>query len=147
MFVSLCKLHQQQKSVTSHSKKPVTNPIKANYFLAHVQVDLIDFCNLPCKCQSKHNWVLHVVDHFSKYSWMLTLKNKQTEEVAVTLTNLFWLFGFPSILHSDNGKEFKSKTMSELCRKHQIKQVHGASQTPSTQGLVKEIIAQSKRTF
>ena len=78
---------------------------------------------------------------------LFALKNKQTEEVAVTLTNLFWLFGFPSILHSDNGKKFKSKTMSKLCRKHQIKQVHGASQTPSTQGLVKEIIAQSKRTF
>ena len=67
---------------------------------------------------------------------MFALKNKQTEEVAVTLTNLFWLFGFPSILHSDNGKEFKSKTVSELCRKHQIKQVHGAPRTPSTQGLV-----------
>ena len=76
------------------------------------------------------------MDHFSKYSWMFALKNKQTKEVAVTLTNLFWLFGFPSILHSDNGKEFKSKTMSELCRKHQIKQVHGAPRTPSTQGLV-----------
>lgn len=60
---------------------------------------------------------------------MFALKRKQTEEVAVTLANLFWLFGFPSILHSDNGKEFKSK-------KHKIKQVHGAPRTPSTQGLV-----------
>ena len=89
-------------------------------------MDLIDFRNLPCECQSSHNWVLHVVDHFSKYSWMFALKSKQTEEVAVTLTNLFWLFGFLSILHSDNGNEFKSKIMSELCRKHKIKQVHGA---------------------
>ena len=46
------------------------------------------------------------------------------------------MFGFPSVLHSDNGKEFKSKTMSELCGKHNIKQVHGAPRTPSTQGLV-----------
>ena len=136
LFVSLCKLHQQQKSVTNHWKKPITNPIRANQFLAHVQMDLIDFRNLPCECQSRHNWALHIVDHFSKYSWMFALKRKQTEEVAVTLANLFWLFGFPSILHSDNGKEFKSKTMSELCRKHKIKQVHGAPRTPSTQGLV-----------
>ena len=28
------------------------------------------------------------------------------------------------------------KTVSELCRKHKMKQVHGAPQTPSTQGLV-----------
>ena len=46
------------------------------------------------------------------------------------------MFGFPSVLHSDNAKEFKSKTMSELCGKHNIKQVHGAPRTPSTQGLV-----------
>ena len=42
LFVSLCKLHQQQKSVTNHLKKTVTNPIKAN-FLSHVEIDLIDF--------------------------------------------------------------------------------------------------------
>ena len=98
MFVSLCKLHQQQKSVTNYLKKPITNPIKANQFLAHVQVDLIDFRNLPCECHSKHNWVLHVVDHFSKYSWMFALKTKQTEEVAVTLTNLAVCFSINTAL-------------------------------------------------
>ena len=136
LFISLCKLHQQQKSVTDHCKKAITKPIKANQFLAHVQIDLIDFHNLACECQPTHNWVLHVVDHFSKYSWMFPLKTKQTEEIAAALTNLFWMFGFPSVLHSDNGREFKSKTMSELCKKHKIKQVHGAPRTPSTQGLV-----------
>ena len=37
LFVSLHKLHQKQKSVTNHyCKKPITSPIKANHFLAHV---------------------------------------------------------------------------------------------------------------
>ena len=49
---------------------------------------------------------------------------------------LFWMFGFPSKLHSDNGREFKSKTMTEMCEKHNIKQVFGAPRTPTTQGLV-----------
>ena len=126
LFVSLCKLHQEQKSVTNHCKK----------FLGHVEMDLIDFRNLPCECHLRHLWVLHVVDHYTKFSWLFALKTKQTEEVAGVLTNLFWMFGFPSVLHSDNGKEFKSKTMSELCGKHKIKQVHGAPRMPSTQGLV-----------
>ena len=136
LFVSLCKLHQEQKSVTNHCKKPILTPIKANQFLGHVEMDLIDFRNLPCECHLRHLWVLHVVDHYTKFSWLFALKRKQTEEVAGALTNLFWMFGFPSVLHSDNGKEFKSKTMSELCGKHNIKQVHGAPRTPSTQGLV-----------
>lgn len=65
-----------------------------------------------------NNWVLHAIDHFSKYSWIFPLKSKETNEVATALENLFWMFGFPSQLHSDNGREFKSKTMTELCEKH-----------------------------
>lgn len=53
MFVSLCKLHQQQKSVTNHTKKaitnPITNPITTRKFLEHAEIDLIDFRNLPCE--------------------------------------------------------------------------------------------------
>ena len=43
LFVGLCHLHQQQKSVTDHLKWPITKPIHASNFLAHVQLDLIDF--------------------------------------------------------------------------------------------------------
>ena len=46
------------------------------------------------------------------------------------------MFGFPSKLLSDNRREFKSKTMTEMCEKHNIKQVFGAPRAPTTQGLV-----------
>ena len=117
--------------MTNHSKKPITSPIKENHFLAHVQVDLVDFRNLPCECQSRLKWgILHIniMDHFSNYySWLLALKNKLTEEAAQALTSL-WMFGFLSILHSDNGREFKSniKTMGKLCKNHKIRKVHSA---------------------
>ena len=96
----------------------------------------MDFRKVPCNCSKNHNWVLHVEDHFSKYSWLSPLKHKETKEVAQALESLFWMFGFPTTLHSDNGKEFKSKVMSEFCAKHKIKQVHGAPRNPSTKGLV-----------
>ena len=122
--------------MTNHTKTAITNPITTGKFLEHVEIDLIDFRNLPCKCNSTHNWVLHVIDHFSKYSWLFPLKSKETNEVATTLENLSWMFGFPSKLLSDNGREFKSKTMTELCEEQNIKQVFGAPRTPTTQGLV-----------
>ena len=137
LFTSLCPLHAQQKSITDHQKRPVTNPIHAETFLSHVQVDLIDFRNLKCSCDNKsHQWVLHITDHHTKYSWLYALHNKTAEEVLEKLEALFWDFGFPQTLHTDNGKEFKNKLMQEFCQKHGIKQAHGAPRTRQTQGLV-----------
>ena len=116
LFVSLCTLHQSQRSVTSYMKKPVIKPIAADSFLKHVQIDLTDFRNLPCSCTSSHKWVLHINDHYSKYSWLIPLKSKTCEEVVQALQNVFLMFGLPHTLHSDNGKEFTGKKNERLLR-------------------------------
>ena len=143
LFVSLCTLHQSQRSVTSFMKKPVIKPIAADSFLKHVEIDLTDFRNLPCSCSSSHKWVLHINDHYSKYSWLIPLKSKTCEEVVQALQNVFFMFGFPHTLHSDNGKEFTGQKMKDFCKTNSITQVHGASRTPTTQGLVER----GNRTF
>ena len=104
--------------------------------MSHVEVHLIDFRNVKCSCTNPHQWVLHVTDHHTKYSWLFALHNKTAEEVLAKLQELFWHFGFPQTLHTDNGKEFKNKLIQEFCQKHGIKQVHGAPRKPQTQGLV-----------
>ena len=82
------------------------------------EIKLRKLRKLPCNCSKHHNWVLYVHDHFSKYSWLLPLKHKETQEVASSLESLFWMFGFPTTLNSDNGKEFKSKVMTDFWAKH-----------------------------
>ena len=91
---------------------------------------------MKCSCTNSHQWVLHVTDHHTKYSWLFALHNKTAEEVLAKLKELFWLFGFPKTLHTDNGKEFKNKLMQEFCQEHGIQKVHGAPRKPQTQGLV-----------
>ena len=70
LFVSLCSIHEEQKSITRRQKQPVLAPIQAIEFLTHLQMDLMDLTNLPCtcSCHCKHNWILHMIDHFTKYS-------------------------------------------------------------------------------
>ena len=70
LFVSLCSIYEEQKSITSRKKQPVLAPIQEREFLTHLQMDLMDLRNLPCTCSyhRKHNWILHMIDHFTKYS-------------------------------------------------------------------------------
>ena len=67
----------------------------------HVEIDLIDSRNLPCQCEDKtHMWLLHVSDHFTKYSWMIPLTEKQSAQVVAELEKLFYMFAFPKKLHN-----------------------------------------------
>ena len=68
LFVSLCSIHEEQKSITSRQQQPVVAPLQATEFLTHLQMDLMDLRNLPCTCSGhrKDNWILHITDHFTK---------------------------------------------------------------------------------
>ena len=120
-----------------------SKPIAADSFLKHVEIDLTDVRNLPSSCSSSHKWVLHINDHYSKYSWLIPLKSETCEEVVQALQNVLFMFGFPHTLHSDNGKEFTGQKMKDFCKTNSITQVHGALRTPTTQGLVER----GNRTF
>ena len=61
---------------------------------------------MRCCPDGKFNWILHVKDHFSWFSWVYPLQSKEVQPVAEKLLNQFYLFGPPRILQSDNGKEF-----------------------------------------
>ena len=54
LFVSLCSIHEEQKSITSRQKQHVLAPIQARGFLTHLQMDLMDLRNLPCTCHHKN---------------------------------------------------------------------------------------------
>jgi transposase InsO family protein len=97
-------------------------------------VDLIDFRNEP---DNIYHWILHIKDHFSKYCQLYALANKEAKTVASAMT--FWLsaFGPPTIVQSDNGREFKG-AFKELLLRYGIRIINGRPRTPRTQGLVEQ---------
>lgn len=52
------------------------------------------------------------------------------------LERLFFLEGAPSIVQSDNGKEFKNSLLSELYKKWNIISVFGRPRHPQSQGQI-----------
>ena len=53
------------------------------------------------------SYTCHVVDHFTKFHCLFPLISKCADEASRGLVEkVFSLFGLPTILHSDNVKEF-----------------------------------------
>jgi IS30 family transposase len=85
----------------------------------------------------QYKWILHIKDHFSKYTQLYPLKSKHAKPIADCFTLFIAAFLPPKIMQADNGKEFKGALLI-LLRKYGIQVVNGAPRSPQTQGLVEQ---------
>ena len=60
-------------------------------------------------------YICHVKDHFTRFSWARALTSRRVIEVATYLFDLFHFIGSsPTILQSDNRKEFCAEVIKKL---------------------------------
>ncbi|KAL5505829.1 hypothetical protein EMCRGX_G007339 [Ephydatia muelleri] len=108
-YVSLCSTCSLRKP--QHTKAPL-RPIIADGLFSRIQIDLIDMRHMP---HNGCNWILHIVDHWSKFNFAFPLVKKKANHVVKVLHNyVFPVFGLPAIIHSDNGKEFVNKLIGDV---------------------------------
>lgn len=83
----------------------------------------MDFLSLePDRSNTKD--ILVITDHFTKYAVAIPTPNQRARTVAKTLWENFIVhYGFPERLHSDQGPDFESKTIKELCELTGMKKV------------------------
>ena len=109
-------------------------PIVAEGVLERVQADLIDMRHQP---DGHNKWILHIKDHFSKFSMLYALHSKRAIEIADAFSLFVRHFDIPDILQTDNGREFKGALLIFL-KRHGIKLINGRPRSPQTQGLVEQ---------
>ncbi|XP_050313675.1 KRAB-A domain-containing protein 2-like [Anthonomus grandis grandis] len=98
------------------------------------QVDLIDMQSHPDR---EYKFIMVYQDHLTKFVQIRPLTSKRAEEVAKSLVDIFCIFGAPSILQSDNGREFANHVIEELCTMWRgLKIVHGKPRHSQSQGSV-----------
>ena len=79
-------------------KQPRLKPIESGDAWERIQIDLID---MRSEVYDDYQWIVHVIDHFSKYH--IITGHEVTEGLK---HNVLPYFGLPKILHWENGLEF-----------------------------------------
>ena len=121
----------KQRKPQRHKKAPLQR-ITTN---APLEMVTIDFLHLE-KGSGGNQYILMIVDHFTKFVQAYPTRNKSTTTVAKHLYNDFILrFGIPTKLLSDQGGEFESKVIHELSSLAGVDKLRTTPYHPQTNGL------------
>ena len=115
-------------------KTPTHHPITTT---SPFELIAIDFLHLE-KSSGGYEYILVVMDHFTRYAQAYATRNKSAKTVAQKLYNYFILrFGFPLRIHHDQGGEFENRLHWEVEKLSGVEHSHTSLYDPQGNGQVK----------
>lgn len=95
----------------------------------------IDYLSLE-KSKGGFENILVITDHFTRYAQAIPTRNQTAQTTAQALINHFIVhYGLPQRIHSDQGANFMSKLMTELCKMLKIDKSHTTPYHPMGNGM------------
>ena len=113
--------------------KPDMGTLRA---LRSLEVIAIYFTELEKSDKGIEN-ILVITDVFTKFSQAIPTRNQTAKCVATVLKNTWFdRFGLPRRIHSDQGHNFESAIIRELCEEHIFVKSQTTSYHPQGNGMV-----------
>ena len=143
-FNKFCN-HCNAKKAHSARRHDV-HPIMSRTPRERYVIDFIDMKTDPDSVEHEgtYKWILHMIDHASKYRWARACKTKHASGVQRIVKEWWCEWGRPEILHSDNGGEFTADLIADLCLEWGVQKRHGRPHRPQTQGVIERANRQLK---
>ena len=122
----------RRTSQTNHKKFQKTKRV-ISYGIDKIwAADLVEIQKFS-KWNKGIKYLLTVIDVFSKYGWIASLKDKKTESVSSAIDKIFKKNKRkPEMLWTDKGSEFISKHFKEFLKKNKIKLYHTENEEKSS---------------
>ena len=122
------------RKMPTHSSRSPLGSISASYPTQIMAVDLVG--PLP-ESDSGNVYIMVVGDYFSCWMEVIPVPNQEARTVAEKLVDeVFLRFSAPEQLHSDQGRQFESQLLSEVCKLLHIHKTRTTPYHPQSDGLV-----------
>jgi RNA:NAD 2'-phosphotransferase (TPT1/KptA family) len=132
-YILGCSQCNMQKKPNRHAKHPLTK-YQAGAPMERVHLDFVG--PLP-RTDKGNEYILMMVDQFTKWVECIPLPSQTAEETARAAVNEFFSrFGYPFQVYSDQGRNFESALFKELCDLVHIHKARTTPYRPSSNGQV-----------
>ena len=93
------------------------------------------------------NWIIDLIDHFSKFIMSIPIKNNKTNNILFCLKEFFNYIGKSLIFQSDNGSEYNNAIIKNFLESNNVKHIFSSPQHPKSNGVVEVVHKEVRKSI
>jgi hypothetical protein len=137
-------IRQKTYQISRNTRHKINKPILASAPNERYAIDLIDMNRYTDKNRG-YRYILTCIDFFSRYTWAVPIKKKESGDVAQAMATICNKAGvYPNIIQKDNGGEFQGAT-NTFMEGHNIRWINTLSYSPQSNGLIENFNNQLRK--